>query len=67
MLICGEMWAEGFEGDGLDVEFVGEEAFAIVGDDEVDGVAQDEELVEEADRVGGAGCAGDADDEGFAC
>jgi len=66
LIKAGEVWAEGFEGDAGDVEFVGEESFAVVGDDEVDGGAEGEELVEEADGVDGTGGACDSYDEGFA-
>lgn len=61
-----QMGAEGIEGDRGEVEFVFEQAFAEVGDDEVGFVPIDEELVEQADGVGCARGAGDADDEAFA-
>ena len=62
MLILSEVGAEGLEGDGGDVHFVGEEALAIVGNDEVDFVSFDEELFEKSGRVNGSGSAGDSED-----
>lgn len=54
VLIASEMWAEGLEGELGDVHFVCEEAFAVVGDDEVDFVSFDEELFEESCGVDGS-------------
>ena len=51
--VAGQVGAEGFEGDSGDAHFVFEQAFSKVGDDEVDLVPGDEELVEEADGVAG--------------
>lgn len=62
VLIAGEVGGEGLEVELGDIHFVGEEAFAVVGDDEVDFVSFGEELVEEAGGVDGSGGAGDGED-----
>lgn len=54
MLIRGEVGGEGFKREFGDVHFVCEEAFAVVGDDEVDFVSFDEELFEESCGVDGS-------------
>lgn len=36
------------------MKFIAQESFAVVGDDEVGGVAEYHELVEESDGVGGS-------------
>lgn len=65
VLVVGQVGAEGIEGDRREVEFVFEQALAEIGDNKVGFMPIDEELVEQADGVGGARGAGDADDEAF--
>lgn len=62
MLIAPQVRAEGIEGDARESQFVGHEAFAKVGNDQMDFAAKDQELFEHSGSVGGPRSAGDPED-----